>query len=204
MFDSLEKIKEFVDAEVPNGGDGSFEPIYPGGLVIPVGIASPLANTNTATTALLLRGTRVIIPKTGRLRDLSIFVGTTSGNGWYAIYDTNDALAGNRTRLADSGSLALPGANSYFTWDPNLPVTRGQQLDLALMLDNATATLARSVFPTLQQAQLPANFHPAPGGALPKLSWTDALGSFAQPPATIPEATCTVAVNFPIIMARIS
>jgi hypothetical protein len=117
--------------------------------------------------------------------------------------DTGDALAGSRTRLFDSGSIASPGTGWRIIADPALTVTQGQQLDLVVEADNATLTLGRYAGIGSGHPSLPAGFWPAAGGASPKMTWTNSPGSFTIP-ATILEANCGVTSSIFFIMARVA
>jgi hypothetical protein len=131
---------------------------------------------------------RVVIPQNGTLHDLSVFIGTSSGNLRLGIYDTGTALAANRTLLFDSGSVA--SAANWKSVDPGLAVTAGQQLDFAVIADNTTITFGRCANLAAAQFQLPTGYL-AGGGDLPKVGWTDATGSFTAFPTPLAEASST-------------
>jgi hypothetical protein len=134
------------------------------------------------------KGCRVVVPKTGTLRDFAVYVGTTSGNLIGAIYDTGDTTTTVRTKLWDSGSVAA-GSGWQILGDPALAVTAGQQLDFMMLADNTTVALGRSTPVTNNLAsQLPNAFVAVPGAALPKLAWAATTAGFAAP-STIAEAS---------------
>jgi hypothetical protein len=160
------------------------------------------ANTNTANT---LIGCRVIVPKSGQLRDLAVYIQTQAGNLIGVVYDTGDALAASRTKLWDSGSVAAAASGSWqILGDPNLAVTKGQQLDIGVANDNGAAAFGRvGGVATSSPTTLPSAFWAAPGGATPKLGWRHSPGSFIVP-ATIAEASLAAIASVFFVMARIS
>lgn len=115
------------------------------------------------------KGVRVIIPKTGTLKGFTIWVGTASGNCEGFILDTT---ATTRNVLWASGSVVVTGASSLQTLgDPNISVTAGQHIDLALTIDNITATVARAATITNLHT-MPAGFPvQAPGGGKNQFVW---------------------------------
>lgn len=195
----------------PGGGGGQslatldarYEPQTPATCLPP----NVQVSASMAVVANQVKATRVIVPRSGFLRDVSLFVGTTGGNCMLMAYDTGDASPGNRTLLGQSGSVVVVGNNQWQTWDPGagvLPVTAGQEIDLAFMFDSALPAIGRA--PSLfapAAAQLPANFIVASGGALPKLAWTFAAGAFAAP-ASIAEASCAATNTPPLMIARVA
>src|SRR5580698_7956871 len=83
---------------------------------------------------------RVVIPKSGILHNLSIYVGVSSGNIDVGIYDTGDASPGNYTRLNSKGGVACPAGGAWqIIYDPAMAVTAGQVYMFALGCDNTTA-----------------------------------------------------------------
>jgi hypothetical protein len=184
--------------------------LYPGF----VGPLPPHAMTANATLSSLgeIYAYRVTVPfdmgPTPVLHDLSVYVKTSSGNLRLAVYDTGDAAAGVRTLLAQSGSLVCGGENSWQTpYDPKLAVYPGQQLDLVLQADNATAAFGRAgAVNSSNQFSLPSNFIPARGGASPKTAWVFKLAAYEAFPATVTEAHCevTAGVSAPMIIARVA
>ena len=156
----------------------------------------------SALTANDARGTRVIARKSGRIRDLTIFVGTSSGNIDLGIYDT---VATTRTKLYSSGSTACGTGNAWqtVTADTGVDVKAGDHLDLALACDNATATFGRAAaFANAAVVDLPSNYWTAPNGGANFMNWVKAT-AFALP-STIAESGFTTATTFPFIMARIA
>lgn len=194
--------------QVYGPADGTFQRAYPN-LVAPFNpiLIDGLAGMSGANQG---RTVRVVVPKTGRLRDVSFFAGAQSGNYDIGVLDTGDASAGNYSLLASKGSTASPAANAgWVSWDPNLAVTAGQQIQLILSYDNGTATWGKistaassSVNPTV----LPTSFIPTSGGAAPKLAGVFAsvfplATGFASPVA---EASMTMATAIPVLIARVS
>jgi hypothetical protein len=186
-----------IDASIPTT---FFGPRFPDMVGISPLDTSISIGTRTANTILLLR---VVIPKTGHLRDITVWVDTGGGNSMLGVYDCGGTTAGSATRLATSGSVSSASANTYLTYDPNLSVTRGQHLLLAHSNDSGTASFGKLTVVTAAMYQLPANFlTPDAGNLLPK-GWAAVSGVFTLP-ATIAEATLVSTTIFPVIFARIS
>lgn len=160
-----------------------------------------LVGSAVAATSNNVWGTRVIIPKTGTLHDISIYVTATAAENINAgVYDTDDASAGNRSLLWSSGSQAVGASAGWrVIGDPALAVKQGQQLDFAFVTSATTATFQKISLTAAAVASLPTNYLPASGGAPPVLSWTFNVGSFTLP-ATITDANCAPNVTvFPLI-----
>lgn len=120
---------------------------------------------------------RAVIPYSGTLHDVNVYIGTASGNAIGGVYST----ASSRVRLwAGSSTPITSGASWTSLGDPALTVTGGQQVELGVMFDNTVATFGRGTFTNAASAQLPSGFLPA-SGATPKLSATNDAGSFAMP-----------------------
>lgn len=174
------------------------------GLVAPF---EPMAVQNVfAVTADRLYGVRVVVPKGGTLHDVSIFVaGSQGGNMKVGVYDTGDAASGSRTKLWDSGTVAFQAGYGWqVAGDPALTVVSGQQLDL-VVVDDAGQLIGQGFLGsyTNAEAQLPASFLPAAGGASPKLAWTFNWGAFSLP-TSITEANCSVVSNAVALIARVA
>jgi hypothetical protein len=194
----------------PGGGaslatlDQRYEPQAPH-LALPLCGEAPQVGSSQVTIANQLRAARCIVPHAGFLRDVSVFIQTAGGNVILAAYDTGEAAGtGARTLLGASAQQVV--ATGWQTWDPGdgvIAVSEGQQLDLACMFDSATPLVGVVTLTLAAAAQLPANFDTVPGGALPKLGWTFAAGSFAAPAAVV-EAQCALATKPTFVMARIA
>jgi hypothetical protein len=161
----------------------------------PLNVSSTL-NTQTANE---LRMVRVVVPKSGRLRDLAVFVGTASGNIEISVYDSQAPL----TRISASGAVAAAGSNAWqIVYDPDLPVTRGQVLYLGLGADNNTVTVARvnGNMANAALAQLPFSI-----GGLGAAARTTprALSSFPAP-STIADGSLANLNAATLIVGRIS
>lgn len=177
-------------------GLNRFAPQAPA-LVAPFDPRMPLAFVaNSANEAF---ATRVVIPRTGTLRDIAALIGASSGNLDVGVYDTNGAT---RARLYSSGSIASPGTGWQILANPNLAVTAGDQLDLVIAADNATVTFGRLILATTAQSQLPADFWPTSGGAAPKLAWS--RGASFPLPASITEASMAASSRAFCIIARVA
>lgn len=199
--------KAYADTKLTQAtADGLYLPQVPGGLVSPIALGGLIIPEAAITvTAKRLYLMRCIVPKTGKLRDLTIFIVGSSGNAIGVVTDTGDTTAEKRTKLWDSGSVAVGAANEYqIIGDPNLAVTRGQQIEMCVTFDNSTVTFGRTrAANSLNAAKLPAAFNVVPGGASPKLWGIASLASFAAP-STIKESEVELSTAVPLILARIS
>lgn len=194
-FDTVPAAQQVLGGTGYSVIDGLVAPAMFGNLMV-TGVSTLVANQ--------ARVHRSIVPKSGKLRDLAVYVGTSSGNMIVAAYDTGDASAGSRTKLWDSGSVAVGTANAWqIAGDPNIQVTKGQHLDLLLVADNATATFGRQAIAAGGTAQIPVGYGDAPGGASSKYNATVTLGSFAAP-ATIAEASISTNGTVVFVVGRIS
>lgn len=159
-------------------------------------------NIGTSNSA---RGGRVVIQQTGILHDLSVFVSAQSGNLDLGIYDTSPTT---RNRLYSSGSTAVAAINTWQSFDPNLAVTKGDNLDFVIACDNGTATFARAGMLAGLEEMPNSSFWTSPlaGGfaANGKMSigWTR-LTSFPLP-STVLESSLTVNSQPFFIIARIT
>jgi hypothetical protein len=114
-----------------------------------------------------IMGVRVVIPTTGTLHDLSVFVtGGSGGTVDAGLYST----AGTRSRLYHTGALACP-ANGVWTIlaDPNLSVVEGEQYDFAITFTDGPgfAGMSLAAFPG---GHLPVGFEMGQA-ALAKVAW---------------------------------
>lgn len=182
------------------GLDAYYAPQWPN-LIAPYDphLISGVSNLSAANNLFL---TRVIVPQAGTLRDISAYIGASSGNVIAAVYDDGTANPGSHTKIWDSGSHAAGTANTWQIFGSTiLSVTAGQHLMLGIMADNTTVSFGRITAVNAAAVQLPNNFIPAPGGAPPILNGFEAEGSFAAP-ATVSTALTTHA-NMPCVIARV-
>jgi hypothetical protein len=115
-------------------------------------------------------GARLIVPRSGTLRDLSVFIEQSSGNIEAGILNV---AATTRTRLYTTGSIPSPGTNWRTLGDPQLAVNRGDHLDVYLGVNNAVARFPISVVAADPiMPLLPSGFFPAPLGGQPALAWS--------------------------------
>lgn len=176
-----------------------------GALIVPVASMKLIPDTSVIAAGInAVRMCRVMMPITGMLHDVSVYVGTSSGNLIVGVYDTGDMSPGNRTLLWSSGSVPCGAGGAWqIVGDPALPVVQGQQVELALIPDNGTATFGRYGAPISNNAAtLPPGFYPAVGGAQAKLASTVGTGGFALP-ASIAEASLTGLQSIYALIARI-
>lgn len=175
-------------------------------VVAPVYGATMLGSTATvAANAVQL--VRVFVKKSGTLRAFNYFPTNSTGNVLGAVFDTGDALAGSDTitRLWVSASTSMGATNTWQSLgDPDIQVTKGQELYLAVQFSASTPTIGRfSTFPAANAAALPSGYLTVPGGVLPKLSAIDTGPvSFAMP-TTIAEASLTDSTAQPVILCVI-
>lgn len=142
-------------------------------------------------------GHRVVVPKTGILAGLSIYVVTAAGNIDVGIYD----LAEPRNKLYSTGSIACPTATQWTeVGAPNLPVVAGQSIEFVVAGSGAPTLLAANGAANAQHT-LPASYWPVSGGSV-KLVWTKAT-SFPLP-ATLADAGLVSAAPVAGIIARIT
>jgi hypothetical protein len=166
----------------------------------------PMTAAQSSTqTANSLRGQRIVIPKTGNLRDLSVFIGATSGNIEAAVYDTGEAAASTTiTRLWASGSVAAGAGNTWqVIGDPNLAVTRGQHLFLTFGADNSTVTVARGPGNFVNAAFATYPFDLNGSGLQVRRHTFNATTAFTAP-ATIATGSLNTQNNPTLIIGRIS
>lgn len=132
------------------------------------------------------------VPVTGTLRDVMIYVQTSSGNVSASIYSVGVGGA-DRTRLWASGSVPCGPQGWQIVGDPQLAVTEGQLITLGMGADNATATFMR--FDGLlsgAQSNLPAAY--VPEGTVRMATAHTSGAGFPDPGATwtAPSATTLV------------
>lgn len=142
---------------------------------------------------------RVVVPRTGTLRDLSLFVHGQSGNISAAVYDTSSPWQ----RLYTTGAIACPSDNAWqILGDPQLPVTKGQHLYFGLSADNGTAAFGRAVQVFNTGAfNLPVGFLPGLGAGQ-KLVGID--NTMHPLPATVTDASPAGVAHLMAMIARVA
>lgn len=164
-------------------------------------ILLPAAMTGLPTGGAVLTAFRIylmrfVMPRAGTLAGIAYWVVTASGNYDCGVYDTGDATAGSRTLLFSTGSTAVPASGAWREFaTPNLTVTQGQNVDIALQVDNATASIGRVAQVNTGGLTLPTNYLVAAGGASPKLIATGGTLGALGLSSTITEATVADAGN---------
>lgn len=161
-----------------------------------------LVNNTVASAINKVWAVRVKVPSAGTLQDLSAIRNAATGNYRIGVYDTGQATPGTRTLLYQSASTAVPTAsvNSMFSLaDPNLAVTAGQEVDLAIIFDTNANWIGYVA--TAYGGRLPADFRVT--GVAPKMQWTNSAAGFALP-TTIAEADCAEASSFIPLWARLA
>jgi hypothetical protein len=178
--------------------DSLYQPHHPGFISTWYGGIAGAGNSGGFTANEMIAA-RVVVPMTGQLRDVSFMTTVASGNYDIGVYDTT---ATTRTRLGSKGSTAFGAAGTWNTYDPNIAVTAGQSIDLAISCNNAVATIPGDFSAREEFSKLPANFIPTTGGGAPYLLW-HAFTAFPCP-ATVSEASLFTYYFVPLIIARIS
>jgi hypothetical protein len=199
-----------VDASLAAGlGCCLFGPNTYGAPISPFSNAATSAVTQSAANA--ARTLRIVVPQTGHLRDLGVFIVAQGGAMKLAIYDTGQANAGDhtvRTQLYASGSIDVSAAaNSWKTADPNLAVTKGDTIELVWIADGTTVSVGGLALFNLAQSALPASFFPSSGAGTATVKVAAApVTMFTTPPSTITDAlwTTTNAGKVPNFIFRIS
>lgn len=158
--------KEGPRGETGLGAVPVLMPIMAGGVPIPTGTAV----IGTAFKAVFLRA---IAYKTGTIKDISITAGgTLNGKTRVAIFDTGNASAEHYTLLWQSAEIELTEAGGIKSMGaPEVPVTAGQHVMLAIMNNGTTANFGRVGVTSsgTSSSRLPANYLPVSGGALPRI-----------------------------------
>jgi hypothetical protein len=150
-------------------------------------------------------GVRVRCRKAGTLNNFCAAIGASSGNVKGFVFDTGDASTGVRTKLWDSGSVATGTANNWQNIaSPGLTVTLGQELDLAAMFDNGTASLGKASITSANYATLPTGIWTTPGAVTPRLVWAASGLTFATPPASFADGSLTTMTHVPALMATVT
>lgn len=109
---------------------------------------------------------RVVVPATGTLSAITIFVQASSGNIGLAIYDCGATTTNTFTRLATTGAVACPSGTAWQTVAGiSLAVTAGQNLMFALSADNTTFStqIYSGSGNTQGKSTLPTGFLPGGG-----------------------------------------
>lgn len=154
---------------------------------------------------------RVMAKRSGFLRDVITAFGVSSGNYDIGIYDTGETTAAVRTLLGHLGATAVPtaetgAAKTTVKWDPGagvIPIVAGRQYDLAVSLDNTTATIYR--YAATQPSFLPDSYWAVAGGSAQALPKLNCVVTTAHPLlATVAEAAMLIQGFVPWIMGRIS
>lgn len=183
------------------------------GAVLPYVVEAQIGGgtaTNTWPAANRSYGVRYIIPADGVLDDVSIFyVGGADSHYDLAIFDDGAATAGSRTVLWHKGSTALALATDALQWfssNPNLSVTRGQHIGVAMGVDNATGQFVKyGNHPSGNMADLPAAYMASPNTSQ---NWTNWQRSTSYPlPAvgsTYTEASLSNSNIIPQILVHVT
>jgi hypothetical protein len=172
---------------------------------VPGLVTSPLGVWINSTAAALAAANdtylwRVIVPSSGTLTSVAVYLGTLSGNVAVGVYDVGATTAGVYTQLYSSGLLAASGftANAWNTIaNPGLTVTAGQELALAFSADNTTVTVGRYIgLNSAGVMELPSGYWPI--NSIPPL-----IGGFtgSSMPSTI--SSITESQNMPFLIGLV-
>jgi molybdopterin-binding protein len=158
-------------------------PILAGGAPVPIGAES----SGTVNRAFFMRA---IVPKTGKLKDISIWNGgEAEGELRVAIFDTGDAAEGKYTLLKQSAAKKQEGTNAWQTMGSleELELTAGKQILLAVMSSSTKSQIGRLLVPVnVGSTTLPEGYLPVTGKAKSKMGGAHTFGSLEF--ATITEA----------------
>lgn len=162
-------------------------------------------SSTSVWTANDARGVRCIAYKSGTVSAVGFYVGVSSGNVDMGIYNT---AVTTRARLWSAGTTACGTVNTWqvFTVTAGLvPVNEGDHFDVALAVDNGTASIGRLAAPTNAGVQLmTAPFLQSQTGAGGnKLAWSIA-SSFVLPATLTESALVTTSAIIPQLIFQIS
>jgi hypothetical protein len=170
-----------------------------GNLVVPIGNPAIIVASQTASpSANQAWGVRVVIPVTGTLHDIAVYVSTNSGTVDVGVYDT---AATTRTRLYHSGTVTPGGTGWRIIGDPALAVSVNDEYDIVACFSSASFVFVRLAGTNALQYTLPTNFLAGAGGT-PLVGWSFAVGA-ATLPSTIAEASMSAQAPIGMI-ARVS
>lgn len=176
---------------------------YPDLVQPPFPFVSSVANAVRSANTMYI--CRYVMPRSGLLRDVSVFIQTQSGNLAVGLYDCGEANNTLFTRTYDSGSVAMAAAGAWqVVADPQVAVKIGQQLFIGIQIDNATASvLNASALGSAGADKLPTNFLPYFTNPLPVVCATQAQGGFTRP-ASFTQSALTSQTGAICALARIS
>lgn len=183
------------------GGGGSAAGWQSGipGVISATPVSQWTVHTNFGSAPLLL-GARIIIPVSGTLHDIAVYIVSSSGNLDVGIIDTT---ATTRNRLYHSGAVACPAAGAWrIVADPALAVSAGDQYDIVVGISSTTASFMRILLDNNNMPGLPTGFDPAPGGGSPIMFWANV--GVSTIPATIAESSLSPNANVLGVMARLA
>lgn len=187
---------------ISSAGAAGGQPVFPPDVAAPNNDAE-VATSTTFTAANQFRGARVIIPKTGTLHDLSVYVQAPSGNVRGAIYDVGATTSAIRTRVWHGASMS---SGAGFSWvnlgDPALAVTVGQHLDFSVGADNGSVSLGRRQLQDTNVGKLPANFGTVLGCSFWQ-GWLYNAGSLSAP-ASLAESDLVGIGSVTVLIGRIT
>lgn len=158
-----------------------------------------LGNGEDTPTALIPRYCRVIIPRTGVLRDLAFMPMAKAGNYNLIIRDCGAAKAGIYSKLGQSGSKEVSENTKWQVWDPQLSVKRGQNLLFGVVGDAAGFKIAKATLTTAKLFKLPTNRYLNDAAVEPKLIGTTAAQADINGPEELAEATLVESSVIPLI-----
>lgn len=152
-------------------------------------------------------GYRVIVPRSGILHDLAVYIATPAGSVEVAILNTT---ATTRTILYKSGLVPATASHAWqVIGDPAMQVTVGDQLDIVYAATSSSNTIMWigglvNTATDAPSAQLPAGYVPAPNGATNLVCWVDTTSPVPYgATTTVAESLLVAQQNVPLVIGRI-
>lgn len=162
----------------------------------------PRVCTSTTPLSSQIGGLRVKMTKTGTLSGIAVYLSTAGTSLNYNVGIYTPGPADPRTRLWQSGSLAIPATGQWVVaGNPGLAVSAGQNLDFVLVSNGNGQWLANPPA-TAGAMRIPSAWDTTIGEA-GKLVFFNNAGAFSLP-ATISEASLGNAAQGPVILGLIT
>lgn len=153
---------------------------------------STLSTTVTGNQSPGAGGTLTVGSTTGFAKIGSIVVNSVT-------YAYSAVASGTTLTLVAGGSFT----GGQTVTQAGLAVTAGTQLDFAIIIDNGTGTVMTRTTASSISTLPTNNYLVVGGGALPKLNWSNAPGSFTWP-STVAEGSAGGSSVLPLIIARVT
>ena len=168
-----------------------------------------ISTTGTMPNANDSRWCRITIDETGHLRDVYALTATTGGTANIGVLDDGQANGTHtiRTCLAVKGATVTPSTGTWFGFDPNLAVTKGDTLVLFVTADGTSAKFANLAGNTGAGTLPTSSFYAGSGAATTtqKVAGTIAAANFTPGVNnTVTDANMAAAANCILFAWRIS